>query len=181
MLFDSLTFRMRKENSQDENDGGEGEGEVVVNDVDSGVAVADGGYGVGDNGGGDNGDNTNDDEEGEEGEEGEREERPWSDALRLMLSHGYSIHGDHYDPSLVPTLFGEVGLWLSQDQDQGSGRHVNLHQKTSAFQVKDKDRDKDKEKGVMRMYSCQQSLMKMHPLLDQAIVKVVDVMFLLLV
>ena len=138
---------------------------VLLNDVESG------------NGGGDNGDNTND---YEEGEEGEREEGPWSDALRLMLSHGYSIHGDHYDPSLVPSLFGEVEqLWLSQDQDQDSGRHENLHQKTNAFQ--DKDKDKDKEEGVMRMYSCQQSLMKMHPLLDQAIVKVVDVMFLLLV
>ena len=109
VVFDSLTFRMRREeNNQEEGDrevDREEEIELLESEEVEGV------------------DDDDDDDEADE---------QWPQALRLILSQGYGIYGDHYEPSLA----GGEGL------------------------------------GVVRLYSCQQSLMKMHPLFDHAIAKV---------
>jgi hypothetical protein len=202
VMFDSLTFRMQKEemsspqdddNEQEEqqeqvDDEEEREGEkgIIENDLDGGGSV---GGDVGGDGGGDVDDiDGNDLDDDDDVGEGDQVISSWLKALRMMLSHGYSIHGDHFDPFLVPSLFDE-GIWVSsQDQDQddnSSSLPSSLHQKVSSLHAKDKGKGKGKDEdqdfqrssskvlvGMMRMYSCQQSLMKMHPLFDHAIVKV---------
>ena len=167
VVFDSMTFRMRREANKEADEKLLGEEELEEEEVE--------------------GEAEDDDDDDDEGE-GEQ----WSHALRLIFAQGYSIHGDHYDSSLLssllPSLFSE-GLKVGQDRGQGSNRdngingsdkarHQNKgsdkhqHQDRSSDKHKDKGSDKHQDQAWVRLYSCQQLLMKMHPLFDHAIVKV---------
>jgi len=168
-VFDGLTFRMRREENKKEKkelDKGEHDGDEEEELIERGGVGDDGSSSSGD-GGGFGG---NDDAGAAVGEQ-------WSDALRLMLSHSYSIHGDRYDPYLVPLLWE----WLLTEKDRDKGLQQDKDQDKEYNNDKGKDNNNNNDKGLsrrikgqglMRLYSCQQSLMKMHPLFDYAIVKV---------
>ena len=115
-MFDSLTFRMRREENQeeDENDGEEDGEEKEKKDGVEGLLELEKEVVEDDGGGGGVDDGV---------------EEQWSQALRLILSQGYGIHGDHYDPSLA----GGEGLLIDQYKDKG--------------QTKGKDKDKGQTKG----------------------------------
>ena len=164
-MFDSMTFRMKKEENKEAVVDDREEEKLVVQEVE--------GY----------------DQEGGEDEQ-------WSHALRLIFAQGYGIHGDHYDPLLLPSLLGDGPKMVQdRDSDQVSDKDIAIngsdkarHKDKGSYKKQDQGsgqclhQDKDKgsgqclrrDKGWVRLYSCQQSLMKMHPLFDHAIVKVIN-------